>query len=526
MNSELLVIELLSEKRKILQHYWKNHRRLLRIMAITAVIAAVFFFGVATFVRQYIESIVRNYTYFHRAGQLYQLSLIVGGIVLIACFIFSLTSFVKMRFLARNFPAWLEKQVAAIFAITSVKQDKDYYYLYSAKSGKSHPIVKNSCQILSTTLDGQKIMIGQTPTLLGFYQIKLFMLDEETVIAVDYGKKDQGFQQKLRVSFGTLLVLGFVGISYYALRPTSFEEAQRIARTLEGFDDVEQQETASSSEPDRVNEEQLLRQPAGFPKHQAEKENSLYIDQAADELYMTTDKGTTWRFVPIKPDWLRGGDYTLTTGEVPYGYWMDDTYEIDPNFSWFLYPSDDGVHLLTSADAGLSWQKHTISEAVGPIRYRKMSFSPDGSSGTAIFCTTDSMSSENIFVYHTTNKGKNWQKSDVTTINQPIQHASFVSQELGFIATRTTIYYTHDGGVSFSKAILHMPEEYALDGLDIFQSPDEVSELSPNVLEASFNLLKQTSEYGNDMYACLFRSEDNGKTWSFIKEVSQIDIVN
>ena len=35
---------------------------------------------------------------------------------------------------------------------------------------------------------------------------------------------------------------------------------------------------------------------------------------------MTTDQGKQWRFVPLALDWVRFGDYTLTSGTVPVGY--------------------------------------------------------------------------------------------------------------------------------------------------------------------------------------------------------------
>ena len=46
---------------------------------------------------------------------------------------------------------------------------------------------------------------------------------------------------------------------------------------------------------------------------------------------MTTDSGANWVFVPIDSQWLRFGEYTLTTGLIPEGYWT--THMIFPPIS-------------------------------------------------------------------------------------------------------------------------------------------------------------------------------------------------
>ena len=108
-------------------------------------------------------------------------------------------------------------------------------------------------------------------------------------------------------------------------------------------------------------------------------------------------------------------------------------------------------------------------------------------------------------------------------INQPVQNVSFVTTSLGFISTRESLFYTNNGGRSFKESVLSIPENYQTGGIDLFQSPNEVTQISANTLETKFYLLKKGPIDAGKMFACLFRSTDNGETWQFVQQLSQVE---
>ncbi len=198
--------------------------------------------------------------------------------------------------------------------------------------------------------------------------------------------------------------------------------------------------------------EGLLADPKQKVNLTTQKINDLKLDTETHSLYMTTDSGANWVFVPIDSQWLRFGEYTLTTGLIPEGYWMDNTYDISADFSWFIYSSGDDVRLLTSRDNGKTWQTSIITQSVQPIRYRKAVFY--GNDGLFICTSASGMSAETLYIYTTMDGGITWIKSGSTMINQPVQNVSFVTTSLGFVSTRESLFYTNNGGRSFKESVL------------------------------------------------------------------------
>ncbi|WP_260279779.1 WD40/YVTN/BNR-like repeat-containing protein [Enterococcus durans] len=148
----------------------------------------------------------------------------------------------------------------------------------------------------------------------------------------------------------------------------------------------------------------------------------------------------------------------------------------------------------------------------------------NGDQGIVMLSTDNEMSAESLQIYTTNDKGKSWISIGGTVIDQPIQNVSFVTASLGFVSTREKLYYTANSGRSFKESIVTIPADYQIGGLDLFRSPNEVTSVSANKLEAKFYLLKANSINIGKMFACLFTSTDNGKTWQFEQQLSQVDI--
>ncbi len=517
MNTDLFIIELLSAKKEIIQHYKKNYQRILVLSFIYFTLTAAFFFGLATLVYHFLKNTVQNFVYLDRFKNLYHLSFGIGCFFSLI-FLLVLAIFLLKRFsLVYQFNHWLENHSLKFLERSPVRQDDDHYYLSTSKTAKQIAIKKKTCQLLTTTIDGEPIMIGQTPLILDIYLTKIFVLHEEPETVADPIKKNLSWNKKILLTLVCCFLLGFMGVYHYAARTATLAE---ISAELKQEGAIQ---TQSSSETTQKNTDGLIKQTGTAPTYQTEIVNDLYLDQETNELYMTTDSGKNWSFIPIKSDWLRSGDYTLTSGEVPVGYWMDKTYEVSADFSWFIFSSDDeAFYLLTSTNNGKTWRKNIIDENLGRIRYRKATFFKNGS-GVAIFSAPGGMSAEGISIYTTINQGKTWNRDDGTSISQPIQNASFISQSTGFIATRTTLYYTTDYSRTFNESLINIPEGYSSDGLNIFETPNEVIEASSNVLETKFNLLKTGDIDIGKMFSCLFKSEDGGATWTFEKQLAQIE---
>ncbi|TVT00744.1 oxidoreductase [Enterococcus durans] len=309
------------------------------------------------------------------------------------------------------------------------------------------------------------------------------------------------------------MLLGLGGAFFYASGgPISGIHGSTIAKV------------AVTHSSERSDDGDLLKDPKKEVQLVASQTNDLKIDQETKKLYMTTDQGKQWRFVPLALDWVRFGDYTLTSGTIPVGYWMDKTFDLSPDFSWFLYsPDQQDVYMLTSTDAGKTWGKNLITNHGERVRYRKATFL-NSDQGIVMLSTDNGMSAESLQIYTTNDKGKSWTSTGGTVIDQPIQNVSFVTTSLGFVSTREKLYYTANGGRSFKESIVTIPADYQTGGLDLFQSPNEVTQVSANKLEAKFYLLKANSIDIGKMFACLFTSTDNGETWQFEQQLSQVDI--
>ena len=97
--------------------------------------------------------------------------------------------------------------------------------------------------------------------------------------------------------------------------------------------------------PTSTNQDGLLKPVQTSVNLTTEQTNDVKIDPETQALYLTRNQGKDWHFVPIAVDWLRFGDYTLTSGIVAKGEWMDKTFDVSPTFSWFIYSPDQKKRL-------------------------------------------------------------------------------------------------------------------------------------------------------------------------------------
>lgn len=516
MDQELLIIDLLSAGEAIYKRVRKNRQRNLRTAFLFLIAASVVFFGIGTFVYQRLEMRVYSIDSGYWLRGFYHFSLVLGILSVIAVVTFFILNGIQEVRQRQSFQRFLAHHVKRAAKYPIVYQDREAYYLAEEAGKPTLRLEKPECLELTTTFDGAKVFLGERQEFWGFSVIQLFVLNEEPPRLPVHFPKTQGMNRK--GSFLLISVLFFAGAGVFA-----YDGMTRHQMLYGGTDEPRHSTVTNSSEAAPLTSEDLLTQQGAAPTKKTSQTNQLDLNEQTQELYLTTDGGSAWSFVPLKPEWLRSGSYLLTSGEIPMGYWMDKTYNVSSDFSWFIYSENEKeLYFLFSKDNGKTWQKSLVSENAQRMRYRKAQFFADGSGVLVYSNASPEVSSEGLEIYQTNDFGKTWSKSNGTTISQPVQNVSFVNPALGFVSTREKLYYTNNSGSSFKEAIVTIPAEYQTGGLDLFQSPNEVTQVGTNQLETKFYLLKMKGIDQGKIFACLYRSSDNGETWQFAEQLSQV----
>lgn len=510
MDQELFIIELISAKDKILSAINNRTKKMILKIGLYLVVDFLFFYGLATLIyTQLQQRIIRTYVV-ARVADLYHLSIIVGAIVAVILLLLAVFLVLRKFNISRNFDAWIEKHVTGILTNKVIAQDARFIYL-SQENQKELALVKKNCRFLMQSLDGSSLFLGEQLNWNGTIRYYFFRQINEPEKRSTKKRGNPLFNQ-LAIGVG-LLLLGFGSGYLYISGGTNNDMARPMTETHKPVSNLTQ----------LTNSEGLLNDPKKTVTLTTSQTNDLVIEPNSQLLYLTTNAGKDWQFVPLKQEWIRFGDYTLTTGAIANGDWMDKTYDISADFSWFIYsPDKENSYFLSSSDNGKTWQKSKISGGSQRVRYRKVNFFAN-QQGVAVFSSNSGMSSESLQIYTTNDRGQTWQEMGGTIINQPIQNASFVTTSLGFVATRNNLYYTNDAGRTFKESLVVIPSDYQTDGLDLFQSPNEAVQVSANRLEAKFYLLKNGPIDAGKMFACLFYSTDNGETWQFEQQLSQVE---
>lgn len=515
MDQELLIIELLSAAEPIYRRVRKNRQKNLTSAFLFLIVACVLFFGIGSFVNQRLGMRVRSIDSGYWLRGFYHFSLVLGSISLAAVVIFFIVNGIQEIRFRRSFQRVLERYVKSAVKYPVVYQDREAYYLAEKTRKPAIRLLKTDSVELTTTFDGATIFLGNRQEFFGFSALQLFVVNEEPPLLPVTFPKAQSFNRKWSLMIISMVFFSAAGVFAY-------DGMTRHQNLYGGIAESEPSYSTTSSEVP-LSSDDLLTQQGEAPSQPANQTNKLELNAETNELYMTTDSGTSWSFVPLKAEWLRSGSYLLTSGEIPMGYWMDKTYDVSQDFSWFIYSENEkDLNFLFSKDNGKTWQKSLVSENAQWIRYRKAQFFADGSGVLVYSNASPEVSSEGLEIYQTNDHGKTWSRSNGTTISQPVQNVSFVNPTLGFVSTREKLYYTNNSGSYFKEAVVTIPADYQTGGLDLFQSPNEVTQVSANQLETKLYLLKMSGIDQGKMFACLYRSSDNGETWQFAEQLSEV----
>jgi hypothetical protein len=251
-------------------------------------------------------------------------------------------------------------------------------------------------------------------------------------------------------------------------------------------------------------------------------ENQQYTYKIENKiLYVSYDKGSTWKEVPIPLETL----VAVGDGRPYYNKMQDKSYVIKPEKTAFVYGGtrENPLMITYSEDGGSTWKTTEISKTLDSARVRFCSF-PNAKVGYVIATGGRTMSQEGQIIYKTTNGGDTWSEVGAGPSTWLLQSAGFVDENLGFMSypkvegAVTNFYRTEDGGKTFEPIVLPAhKEEWMGTTLEPFIQPE-----TPYAQDGQLFLLVGQGAQGDFKGGTImakYKSEDRGKTWGFVELV-------
>lgn len=251
-------------------------------------------------------------------------------------------------------------------------------------------------------------------------------------------------------------------------------------------------------------------------------EKKQYTYKIEDEIfYVSYDEGNSWIEVPISLDTLvetgDGNDY--------YNKLQEGSYIIAPQKTAFVYGGNRKKSLMItySEDMGNTFKTIEIDKEINSNRVKFSSF-PETQIGYVIASNGRTMSQEQQIIYKSIDSGDTWEKVGFGPSTWLLQSAGFIDENTGFMSypkiegAETNFYRTEDGGKTFEPIILPViKKEWMEFTLEPFIQPEipykEDGEL--------FLLVGQggQGDYLGGKIKAKLKSEDNGKTWTYVELV-------
>lgn len=248
------------------------------------------------------------------------------------------------------------------------------------------------------------------------------------------------------------------------------------------------------------------------------EDNSVGYSLQNNQLQITFDNGENWRVVPVEKQQLVAGENNGSANEL-----IENSYVLTKKRVSFLYfengPNGSRIKLKSSLDQGRTWEDSVVTERYPFIRFRKVEFIND-SFGYVIVSGDRTMSQEWTTVYITNDGGKQWRETAHSNVTRLIYNGGFVDENTGFLSfgilnpVEPDLYVTQDGGNSWSKATITIPEKYH----EIFVMA-EVPFWEGDHLAVYINQ-GPNGDYEGGKIKGKFLSNDQGKTWEFSMEAA------
>ncbi|GAF16360.1 membrane protein [Bacillus sp. JCM 19046] len=182
------------------------------------------------------------------------------------------------------------------------------------------------------------------------------------------------------------------------------------------------------------------------------------------------------------------------------------------------YSTAAETKLLYTSDQGETWEQSTVFEQMLPPRFQKLAF-VTGSFGYIVLTSDKTMSSELTHLAITEDGGSSWKTTRTPDTHRLVADGGFVDEQLGFLSygilttDEPDLYVTTDGGTNWESATFTMPEAYQIHFV-VAETPFyEEGELLVYVRQGS------DGDWNGGQSKGLFHSEDQGRTWQFVREV-------
>ncbi|MGJ7922550.1 WD40/YVTN/BNR-like repeat-containing protein [Neobacillus sp. LXY-4] len=273
--------------------------------------------------------------------------------------------------------------------------------------------------------------------------------------------------------------------------------------------------------PPHLNQPNELEQPQPESLQPVDNHAISYTLQN-NELNITYNKGKDWLRVPIEKDLLFEGEYSGNKQEL-----IDGSYILTENRAAFLYSEgfnweSKRILLKYSLDQGKTWLDGVVTESFPDMRFRKVDFIND-QFGYVIISGGRTMSSEYSLAFLTHDGGKSWKATADFGTMRLISDGGFIDKTTGFLSFGTInpeepdFYVTQDGGNTWGKAIINIPEQY-----DRIFVTAEIPVKEGDHLAVLVNQ-GPNGDYEGGKVKGKFISNDNGLTWEFSMEVQPIE---
>jgi photosystem II stability/assembly factor-like uncharacterized protein len=149
---------------------------------------------------------------------------------------------------------------------------------------------------------------------------------------------------------------------------------------------------------------------------------------------------------------------------------------------------------------------------------------PTDKVGYVIAAGGRTMSQESQIIYKTTDGGDTWEEVGPGPTTSLLQSGGFIDKNLGFMSypniegAETNFYRTEDGGKSFEPIIIPVEkQEWMGTTLEPFVQPE-----TPYFKDGELFLFVRQGPQGDfkgGTVMAKYKSEDKGKTWSFVELV-------
>ena len=162
----------------------------------------------------------------------------------------------------------------------------------------------------------------------------------------------------------------------------------------------------------------------------------------------------------------------------------------DGGKTWYTTLADSGKYIIDSITGKKYWYQ---PPRVKSVLYKDMKL-------CIIGCDSG-------YYYRSTDRCQTWEKNKLPT-NTTIESIFMYNQKLGGIASDGTIFLTFNGGISYQKSYIQLPDSLmpkAFEGISILE-PGRIIVLGTRLNNSKYH------EY-------LIESNDSGKTWSFLNNI-------